>query len=322
MIEGSAADAFAYSLSNFAEILFPCIEAVDPSSVLEIGAFKGTTTRDLLEWAQERESDTEIIAMEPSPRDDFLELVAERPELKVVEELSLEALLQLPIPDVILLDGDHNYYTLSRELALIWDRSPAERLPLLVMHDVGWPLARRDQYAAPDRIPEEHRHPYAHAVGLAPGEPGTVHGGLRFQWVAEREGGPRNGVLTAIEDFVGEHEGLQLATVPAFFGMGVVWHRDASWADQVASIVAPYDRNPLLARLEQNRIAHLIARLDVDLELDEERELSRKQGLLLETISNSPAFAVAERLSSLRRRGQPAFSRVEIENLLEQNGAS
>ena len=48
MIEGTDADSFAYSLSNFAEILFPCLEAVEPRSVVEVGAFKATTTRDLL----------------------------------------------------------------------------------------------------------------------------------------------------------------------------------------------------------------------------------------------------------------------------------
>ena len=50
-------------------------------------------------------------------------------------------------------------------------------MPLLVFHDVCWPLARRDQYAAPDRIPEEHRHPYGEDIKLVPGQRG--HRGAR-----------------------------------------------------------------------------------------------------------------------------------------------
>ena len=57
-------------------------------------------------------------------------------------------------------------------------------------------------------------------------------------------------MLTAVEDFVRAHEELRLAVVPAFFGFGVVWHRDATWAGDVAAILDPWDRNPLLERLE------------------------------------------------------------------------
>ena len=53
----------------------------------------------------------------------------------------------------MILDGDHNYYTLSEELRLIAERASGARLPLLIFHDIGWPLARRDAYYAPERIP-------------------------------------------------------------------------------------------------------------------------------------------------------------------------
>ena len=65
--------------------------------------------------------------------------------------------------------------------------------------------------------------------------------------------------MTAIEDFIGEHEGLRLAVVPAFFGFGVLWRGDAPWAAAVTEIVGPLDRHPVLERLEADRVAHLIA---------------------------------------------------------------
>jgi hypothetical protein len=271
VIEGSDADSFAYSLSNFAEIIFPCLEAAGARSVIEVGAFKATTTRDLLDWADGR--DCKVVAVEPAPREEVIELQRERPELDLVTETSLEALSHVDPADAILLDGDHNYYTLSAELRLIEER--ADRLPLIFMHDAGWPLARRDAYEAPDQIPKKHRQKLARGVGLVPGNPGTVRGGLYYECVAKREGGPANGVLTAIEDFMAERDGLRLAIVPAFFGLGVLWSEDAPWAEQVGRHLERWDRDPVLGRLEENRILQLIARLDLDLALDEERDISR-----------------------------------------------
>ena len=47
------------------------------------------------------------------------------------------------------------------------------------------------------------------------------------------------------------------ATLPPFFGFAVVWHRDAHWAQAVAEFVEPWDRNPVLERLEANRVYQL-----------------------------------------------------------------
>ena len=80
-------------------------------------------------------------------------------------------------------------------------KRPVADLPLLMFHDVGWPHARRDTYCAPERIPEEHRQPLAHDIALVPWEPGVAAGGLPFEWAAEREGGPRNGILHRARGF-------------------------------------------------------------------------------------------------------------------------
>ena len=294
LIEGSDADSFAYSLSNFAEILFGCLEAVEPRSVTEVGAFRGATTRDLLEWAEPR--GCSVTAVEPVPTAELLALKRERPELELVQQTSIEALAQIEPADVIILDGDHNYYTLSNELRLIGERAPGPELPLLLLHDVGWPLARRDAYEAPEQIPEQHRQPIARDAGLAPGDTGVVSGGLFFSNVAAREGGPRNGVLTAVDDFVAGREGLRRALVPAFFGLGAIWDGRAPWADRVEAVLAPWDGNPMLERLEQNRLLHLIARLDLDAQLDREHAASGEAGV-------RPGEVRSRRARALRRGG-------------------
>ena len=67
----------------------------------------------------------------------------------------------------------------------------------------------------------------------------------------------------------------------------------------MAAIVGPWDRNPVLERLEANRVAHLVAAYIRDRELAEERQ--RRAGLeeLLYAIEGSSAFGLAERLGPL-----------------------
>jgi hypothetical protein len=309
-------DEAGYSLGNFYEIWGACFDAAGVRSVIEVGAERGRLTQELLKWAAP--SSARVTAIEPAPISDLLELVEEHPDLEVVEETSLEALEHLAIEDAIVLDGDHNYYTLSNELQLIAERSEG-RMPLLVFHDVCWPLARRDQYAAPERIPPEHRHPYGEDIKLVPGNPGTAERGLPFEWGALEEGGPRNGVLTAIEDFVEGRGDLRLAIIPLFFGCGLLWPEDAPWSDEVAEITEPWDRNPILERAEKARVTQLVQRHSREQELDERFDYSLKLEEAIRRILRSRAFGALESLSRLRRGGKPAFSREELRRLLAES---
>ena len=110
------------------------------------------------------------------------------------------------LPDAVVIDGDHNYFTLSEELRLIAELADGERLPLLMFHDV----AGRTSDATPSTTrpdPEDKRPPIGKDVGLVPGNPGVDPLGLEYPWAALHEGGPRNGTLTAIEDFAKEPAG-------------------------------------------------------------------------------------------------------------------
>ena len=96
----------------------------------------------------------------------------------------------------------------------------------MVMHDVLWPYGRRDLYYTPERIPEEFRQPYR-AGGIVPGRselgpPGS--GGLNPHLAnAEAEGGPRNGVMTALDDFLAEHDRpVRRLVLPLYFGLAIV----------------------------------------------------------------------------------------------------
>jgi hypothetical protein len=308
------AGEWGQSLANVAEILLPCLEAAEVDSVLEIGASTGDTTRPLLEWA--RGAGARVTAIEPLVGPELEQLARDHPELRLVRGTSLEALVEIEPADAVIVDGDHNYYTVSEELRLISERAPEGRLPLLLFHDVAWPHARRDTYYDPERIPERQRQPLAENQALNPGEPGVDAYGLPFVWAAEREGGPRNGVLTAIEDFARADERLRLAIVPAFFGLGVLWHVDRSWSDALAAVLAPWDRNPMLARLEASRIVHLVAYQSAMQRIEWTSRLGEDREHLLRAMLGSRAFAIAERLSSIGQRGKPVFSRDQIRRAL------
>jgi SAM-dependent methyltransferase len=308
--------AWGASLLNNAELLLAILDASRARSVAEVGAYAGDLTRLFLLWAEQ--AGATVVAIDPSPQPELEELERQRSELKLIRETSFKAFEHLELADVIVLDGDHNYYTVSEELRRIASRSEAEGvdLPLLLLHDVCWPHGRRDDYFDPEQVPPEHRQPITPEAGLYPGIETIREGGLPYHNPATREGGPRNGVLTAIDDFLASRDDVTLAIVPAFFGLGVVWRREAPYAEDIARVVAPWDRNPLLARLERNRVLHLASsHVQLRLATAAEEALQRHRELF-ERMLASRAFWAAEMFLRVRQRGRPAFSREEIRKLL------
>ena len=281
------------SLLNDAEMLIACLDAAQAKSVVEVGAYAGDLTGLLLDWAAT--SGARVWAIDPSPQKELVALDESRADLELVRATSHEALKTIPLPDAAIIDGDHNYFTVSEELRIIGERAQGATLPLLLFHDVCWPHGRRDDYFAPG--PDPRRAPPADDRGRqpVPRRARGARGWAALPWPAAREGGPRNGVLTAVEDFVEGHGGLRLAIVPAFFGLGVVWDTDAPWADDMADTLEPWDRNPLLERLEANRVLHLTSTLNANYR-------AGRQEAVLRRLLESRAFALAERLSRLRHR--------------------
>lgn len=310
-------ERWGHSLGNVMELLLPCLDTAAPQSVVELGAYAGDVTRLLLRWAAG--TGARVWSVDPEPQAALVQLAEEHAELELVRATSHDALATLPAADAVIVDGDHNYYTVSEELRLIAERARAEGapLPLMLCHDVCWPHARRDSYYAPQLIPAQERQPTADGGFVFPGDEGLHAGGLPYPCPAVREGGPRNGVLTAIEDFVADHDELALAIVPAFFGLGVVWRRDAPWAGELGQLLAPWDRHPVLERLEGNRVLHLASWQVQRNQTAWLSESNARKDALLRKLLQSRTFAVAISLSRLRQRGEPAFSKEEIRRLLD-----
>jgi hypothetical protein len=202
----------------------PLLEAAAPRTVLEIGVAAGGTTRKLVTYASPRGAVVHGIDVAPTPAAE--QLATQHPGRFVFHRgRSLEVLPRLEAVECVLIDGDHNWYTVLNELRLLARTAPEGRdLPLTFLHDVGWPYGRRDLYYEPDAIPAEQRQPLRRG-GVIPGQTElVVDGGLnRTAWHAVAEGGPRNGVLTAVEDFLAESDAaLRLELVVGFAGLGIL----------------------------------------------------------------------------------------------------
>ena len=206
-------------------VIRPIVEAIDGRRILEIGAEHGLSTKALLNFV--RSVDGHLHCIDPSPEFDESSLLKDNPDhLSFYKDLSLNVIPQLPEVDVALVDGDHNWYTVFNELRLIEQQhgSDPERMPLVFLHDIGWPYARRDLYYNPATIPEQFRQPYAQrGIGRRKAEL-LDSGGLNCTLNnALVEGGPRNGVLTGIEDFLQASElDYLFINLPLYFGLGIM----------------------------------------------------------------------------------------------------
>ena len=183
--------------------------------------------------------------------------LADNPNLHLVEGFSPAILDDIPNGDVYVLDGDHNYATVRGELDWILAKVPDA---IVILHDVLWPWGRRDLYYDANALEPGRVHENGDDGPTVWHDEVTPAGfvGLGQFTAAVEAGGERNGVLTAVEDALaaqplGTHE---FALVPAVFGLGIIYPTgDADKAERLRVALEPYNKSPLLAAMENNRIA-------------------------------------------------------------------
>ena len=241
-----------HSLSEHRQLIFAALDAAAPERVVEIGSETGGFSKELLDWAGE--NGATLTTVEPYPTPEIQALADEVAHFELVAGRSPGVLAGLEPADAYVIDGDHNHWTVLHELEAAF----ANRRPLAILHDVAWPCARRDQYYAPRTVPDDARLPHSYELGRNPDhgqlvEVGGFHGAFEFA-VALEEGGERNGVLTAVEDFMRAHPGLEYRQVDAVFGVGYVFARDAPYAPRLRDLLDPWHDNQLVGRLERNRV--------------------------------------------------------------------
>lgn len=298
-------------------IVEPIMRASAARRVVEVGALRGETTVLALDALG---SDSEVHVIDPVPEFDPTEHEQRFPGRYIFHrDLSLNVLPGAPAFDLALIDGDHNWYSVYNELRLLREgaRRDGQPLPVLILHDVCWPYGRRDLYYEPSQIPAEFRQPYARR-GMRRGSTQLLRAGGFNATLdnALEEGGPRNGVMTALEDFMEEHDQpLRLVVLPIYFGLAIVVEHQvlaarAALADLLDEIESPTGGRQLLElsesiRLDAGVFEHNIERVRVEqLARANDRYLEVLRGALLDDHYLANELRI-EYLLACSKRGKP-----------------
>jgi hypothetical protein len=229
-------------------VIEPVLNALAPRTIVEIGAYQGRNTAKILDYCRRHGAVAHVI--DPMPEFSFEQWQSEWREAIFHQEVSLDALPRVGAMDLALIDGDHNWYTVFNELKLIEaSANDAELFPVVLLHDVEWPYGRRDSYFDPSSIPPRYHHPSAKR-GIRPGQSELAeHGGLNSHFEhALYERTPRNGVLTAVEDFVAfSRFEFDVSIVPGIHGLGVLATTASLRSNQkLAELVASFGSSEFL----------------------------------------------------------------------------
>lgn len=233
-------------------IILPILNEIKAEHIVEIGCCKGENTKKILKYCFEQEAKLSVI--DPSPKVNIDKLKEQHGGyFNFYKDLSLNALPSIKDYDVVLIDGDHNWYTVYNELKIIEDSIKNQDVFLVFLHDISWPYGRRDMYYNPETIPEEFKHSHE-KKGIFPAKEDLVEGsGFNYNsYNAVHEGGAKNGVLTGMEDYIEETNlKLRLKKIKAFHGLGILYQADKDIGSLINKIIL--DSN-LISLLEKERI--------------------------------------------------------------------
>ena len=218
--------------------------------VIEVGIDRLDSTLKFFERFGE---EIHMVLIDPSPAVDVLATMGEFKSYVYYNDLSINVLGQaVKSADIVLLDGDHNYFTVLSELELIKN---FDHFPIVLLHDVAWPYGRRDFYYNPGNIPDKHKHSYT-LEGLNPitnktQQFGAINQGLCNSIEVNK---PKMGVLTAVEDFMKSMKGFKFKMLPIWNGLGVIYDT-SRYRDEIFDI---FDMSPrkmqLFKEVEQHRL--------------------------------------------------------------------
>lgn len=219
----------------------PIFEKINSKHMVEIGCFRGSNTQKILKFC--KENNAKLSAIDPKPLLNTKGLkVLYNESFDFYEDTSINSLPLIKDYDIVLIDGDHNWYTVYNELKIIEKSNAADSFPMVLLHDVAWPYARRDVYYNPENIPPEFRHPHKKA-GMKRGySPLLEKGGANASlYNAMHEGGEKNGVLTAVEDFLNETKrNLTFKMTEKSHGLGIIFQSNKSLDQFIEDILTKF----------------------------------------------------------------------------------
>lgn len=248
------------SMESFSPLILPALSVMQPKVIAEIGAAEGGNTKVLYDFLNA--TGGKLLTVDPFPRGSFVNWVnSTNGVVTHFADYSLNCIAKLGAVDIWFVDGDHNWYTVFNELRLIDELGTQHNKPALIyMHDVSWPCGRRDMYYDPNTIPAEFVLPNSNQLGITFEPLATPSGALKGPYWALQEGGPRNGVLTAVEDFLqATPNNYYWFHLPMLLGLGILVNEAHPFAKQMVEFYQPYHDNPVMALVEKDRISQYLA---------------------------------------------------------------
>ena len=242
-------------------IVFHLLNKLKPKKIVEVGAELGINTKHILDYCVE--NNAHLTTIDPFPLFDIDEFNNKYSNhFDLIKKLSLEVLPSLKDYDLILLDGDHNWYTIFNELKCIEKTFSQENFPFIIFHDISWPYGRRDLYYNPDDIPDEFLNEYD-TKGIFPNESKVrENGGLNAHLNnAIYENTPKNGVLTGIEDFINQTDlKLTFKVLNAFHGLGMLYSPNKQYDEFIDEIIINSD---IVGVLEEYYLKDILSKQDL-----------------------------------------------------------
>ena len=252
------------------DVVRPCFEATHVRRIVEIGSDRGENTVKLVNYAIEKGGF--VYAIDPAPQFDYEEAFRGKENYySFLITTSINALPKIHEYDAILIDGDHNYYTVYTELQLILKNT--EKFPLVLFHDIGWPYDRRDLYYDPDTIPQAWQNTYK-ISGIDPDTEQLSDKGFNHKY---RNSVSYNkdhcGVLTAVEDFIKENDSrFTLIKIPIMSGLGIMLDIKQNYSEEFIALIhalTPSDSLMNLMRYSDKWFAKTHSRLEQYIEANQ-----------------------------------------------------
>jgi hypothetical protein len=253
------------NMANFYSFLRPLVLEVQPKKVCEIGSNEGHSTKAWLDIC--RESGAEMHVVDPILPASGSETVNGVP-LTNFSAMSIDYLAAQTVPaDVYFLDGDHNYYTLHKELTMIRDlaRRSSSAMPLLILHDTSWPCNKRDSFYDLSNIPAEGRSAPLDESDLSlfvEHELAECGFNSRQPWSIPKthpnlgDGSFAVGLEAAVDDFLKSNPEMIRVAFPSLFGVTVLFDSKRAAQSEAFKRLQAIEMTfePFLRILELNRL--------------------------------------------------------------------
>jgi hypothetical protein len=230
------------------------IKALSPKKIVQIGIGDGAVTSLLAELSRSGDVKTTTIDAWPNAHVEKEVSTLNNPNFEFLKLLLLDALPHVFGADVLIFDDQSDYFTVSSFLESFETnraKGEFERIPFVVMANVGWPLSCRDFYHDPTTVPETFRSPFdrdgiEYCRGLSQIR---LYEGCA---ISAPDSDTKAGALTAVEDFVatrGDWFAWNRLAVP--YGIGLLFERRLLSQDRLRSLLDGLEVSEVVSRISK-----------------------------------------------------------------------